>query len=115
MICSQLQFTTGRDEAVVPRNLGRRRGTEIRPEQSAQFLHRIGLRRILVFERAAVGFVGLFDARAGGVELPTVIRAAYAVSLRDAVGERGLAMRAELGDQAEVSRAALVEDEIFAE
>ena len=103
------------DEAVIERDQRGRERPEVRPEQAAEFLHRVARRRDLVLEVGAFGFVGLLEAAAGAVELPAVIGAADAVFGRDAVRHRCAAVRAELADQAERAAAVLEEDEVLAE
>ena len=65
--------------------------------------------------RVFVGFVGLVQALPVPAELPAVIGAADAVLGRNAVRQRGAAMRTKLGDQTEPALPVLEENEIFAE
>ena len=102
-------------EAVPARQQRRRLRTEVGEDHAAERFDRIAAGRHLVFERTAVGLVRLIDARARAVELPAVIRAADAVRLRDAVGQRRAPVRAELVDQSELAGAIAKEHEIFAE
>ncbi len=90
-------------------------GTEIGPDHAAQFLDGIGGRADLVAERAFLRLVRLREAFAVPGKLPAVIGAADAVLGRDAIGERGAAVRAPLGDQAEPALAVLEQHEVFAE
>src|SRR5262249_55450518 len=104
------------DEAVDARHQRLRfRWTEIGPYHAALVLDRIGRRLHLVAELALLRFVRLRQAFAAPGELPAVIRAADAVLGRDAVGERCVAVRALLGDQAEPALAVLEQNEVLAE
>ena len=90
-------------------------GTEIGPDHAAQFLDGIGGRADLVAERAFLRLVRLREAFAVPGKLPAVIGAADAVLGRDAISERGAAVRAPLGDQAEPALAVLEQHEVFTE
>ena len=73
------------DETVELRNQGRRLRAEVAPDHPAELGHGVAADVDLVLERTAFGFVRLVETCAGAVELPAVIRAANAVSIRNAV------------------------------
>ena len=83
-----LQAFVGRQHRLF---LGR---AHIGEDQPIALLHRVPGLAHLVLELAALGFAGLFEAMALGVELPAVVAAADAVFLDLAVIERGAAMAA---------------------
>ena len=90
-------------------------GAHIGEDQPVAFLDRVPGLAHLVPELAAVGFAGLFEATAFGVELPAVIAAADAVLLDLAVIERGAAMAAAGMQQADAVVLVTEQDQVFAE
>ena len=89
--------------------------SHIGEDQSVALFERIPGLAHLVPELAALGFAGLFEAMAFGVELPAVIAAADAVFLDLAVIERGAAVAAAGVEQAGPAMAVAEQDQILAE
>src|SRR5262245_37875800 len=80
-----------------PQRLGLR--TEVSENQSAKWLYRISDVFDPFFERAARRFCRLFQALAGAVKFPTVIRTADTLIFDFPVGQGSQAMRAMFADQ----------------
>ena len=82
-------------------------------DQAIAFLNRVPGLAHLVPELAAVGFAGLLQAAALGVELPAVIATADAVLLNLAVIERRAAVTATGVEQASAAEAVAEQDQIL--
>ena len=88
------------DENVEARKLGRGIRPDVHPDHPAHDLGLAGLLLDAVAEVLVVGLRRLLEAVAVEVPLPPVVAAANAVLVDNAVGQRGAAVRAVLGDDA---------------
>src|SRR5215475_3352135 len=88
---------------------------EVSENQSAEWLYRISDVFDSFFERAARRFCGLFQALAGVIKFPTMIRTSDTFVIDSPVGQGSQAMRAMFADQSIFALLIAVDNEFFAQ
>src|ERR1041385_6595386 len=110
-----LAVTVGAEERVVARQRGRGKRSEVSPNEVEMLLNRIGGLLDGAVEVAAGGLRRTLEAVAFDIVEPAVIRAGDAALFDAAVGKRGAAVRAAVGEQPEAAAFRTEKHQVLAE